>query len=144
MVAVLSNLVFLYVSTNLIAVIVAFSASNQGYLFTASTWNRQITISKSPFSSSSRIQLHGSSTSVSLDRDTIKQELCNLLQSTPGNVPTPTDLTQQILSKVQTLEQVSENSDKDILQELSGNWELLWTTQDKSSLESQQTLSWIK
>ena len=152
MVAFLYSLFHLLVSTRLITSVVAFSSLDQRHIFTASKWNKQITpigssklqhvTSSSSFSSSVTQLLASSSTSI--DQNTVKEKLCSLLQSTPSNVPTPADLTQRILSTVKELEQATNNSEKDVLQELSGNWELLWTTQDKSSPESQQTLSWIK
>lgn len=86
-----------------------------------------------------------------------KQQLFNLLQSAPSNVPTPPTLTNDILEVIRGLEQqesfssmaqteqTSDGGKNEIfLKALSGNWELLWTTQDKSSRESNQIFSWIK
>jgi len=59
--------------------------------------------------------------------------LLALLDSVPSNLPTSKSLTDQILNAVQTLEEDCPTSDRSVLSELSGNWELLWTAQDRSS-----------
>jgi len=59
--------------------------------------------------------------------------LLALLDSVPSNLPTPKSLTENILSAVQNLEKECPTPDESVLSELSGNWELLWTAQDRSS-----------
>jgi hypothetical protein len=59
--------------------------------------------------------------------------LLALLDSVPRNLPTSKSLTDQILNAVQQLEEDCPTSDESVLSELSGNWELLWTAQDRSS-----------
>eukprot|EP00536_Pseudo-nitzschia_multiseries_P002708 jgi/Psemu1/184191/e_gw1.37.157.1 len=59
--------------------------------------------------------------------------LLALLDSVPSNLPTPKSLTEKILATVQKLEEECPTSDESVLSELSGNWELLWTAQDRSS-----------
>lgn len=155
-----------YALTFLPSLIVAFSISNHGSRLRLWTWNKKYlspdsnkdTCCSSFKSLSSQIAtstLLFSVTSSNLNPESTKEKLYSLLQATPRNVPTPTDLTQQILSTVRQLELIQEentaqlsssessSSNEDFLQRLSGNWELLWTTQDKSQRESQKIFSWI-
>lgn len=77
----------------------------------------------------------------------LKQELLDLLASTPTNAPTSRDVTQSILSKIQQLEQYCPTPPEEVVSKLAGNWELLWTTQDTTSIEYQQSnplRTWIK
>uniref|UniRef100_A0A7S4A935 Plastid lipid-associated protein/fibrillin conserved domain-containing protein n=1 Tax=Pseudo-nitzschia australis TaxID=44445 RepID=A0A7S4A935_9STRA len=60
-------------------------------------------------------------------------DLLALLDSVPSNLPTSNSLTDKILAAVQKLEEECPTSDESVLSELSGNWELLWTAQDRSS-----------
>eukprot|EP00978_Attheya_sp_CCMP212_P006684 scaffold15494_cov57-Attheya_sp.AAC.3 len=74
-----------------------------------------------------------------------KELLFELLDSSPANVPTPTKLTKQILDVVRELEESCPTEDNCVLGQLAGNWELMWTAQDKSSPEWQQNplRTWI-
>ncbi len=60
-------------------------------------------------------------------------DLLALLDSVPSNLPTSRSMTDTILSAVQNLEAVCPTPEDKVLSELSGNWELLWTAQDKTS-----------
>jgi len=74
----------------------------------------------------------------------IKAQLLQLLlEKTPRNVPTSASLTSEILAMVRQLEEECPTPDDSVLQELAGTWELLWTTQDRSSPESKRLSSWI-
>eukprot|EP00563_Minutocellus_polymorphus_P020226 CAMPEP_0197716600 /NCGR_PEP_ID=MMETSP1434-20131217/1433_1 /TAXON_ID=265543 /ORGANISM="Minutocellus polymorphus, Strain CCMP3303" /LENGTH=300 /DNA_ID=CAMNT_0043300983 /DNA_START=87 /DNA_END=989 /DNA_ORIENTATION=+ len=77
---------------------------------------------------------------VATDVDAIKakSKLFDLLDDVPSNAPTPRGLTDAILAAVSVLERQCPTLDDDVLSELAGNWELLWTAQDKSSTESQR------
>jgi len=77
-------------------------------------------------------------------KDMKKDELLNLLSSVPSNISTPKKLTSDILSAVRDLEDFCPTNDAEVLTSLGGNWELIWTAQDKSSLEGRQRLNWIK
>jgi PAP_fibrillin len=68
-------------------------------------------------------------------RLTVKSELLDLLKSTPSNAPTSRKLTKEILDKVDELERNCPTKDEDVIQSLAGNWELLWTAQDRQSNE---------
>ena len=59
--------------------------------------------------------------------------LLALLDSVPSNLPTSKSLTDEVLDAVKNLEKECPTSDESVLSELSGNWELLWTAQDRSS-----------
>ena len=63
-----------------------------------------------------------------------KQTLLNLLAQVPPNESTSKELTQQILQIVNNIEDLCPTPDTDVLSRVSGNWELVWTAQDKSSL----------
>ena len=63
-----------------------------------------------------------------------KQKLLNLLAQVPPNESTSKELTQQILQIVNGIEDLCPTPDTDVLSRVSGNWELMWTAQDKSSL----------
>lgn len=79
-------------------------------------------------------------------RETKKDELLNLLSCVPSNVSTPQKITSEILQAVRELEEYCPTSDEDVLVSLGGNWELIWTAQDRSSLEGNKGLifNWIK
>ena len=62
-----------------------------------------------------------------------KENLLNLLKSTPSNIATSTKLTDDILSKTKELEKTCPTLDENVLSKLAGSWELLWTTQDKDN-----------
>ena len=72
-----------------------------------------------------------------------KKFLLNMLSMTPRNAPTPQAMTREILRAVGELEQNCPTRDEDVLPELAGNWELLWTTQDQSRPESRRLGSFI-
>ena len=69
------------------------------------------------------------------NREVVKDELLNLIQSTPSNKPTSAAFTKQILSVVRDLEDRCPTDPGDVLGTLGGNWELLWTAQDVSDNE---------
>ena len=64
-----------------------------------------------------------------------KERLLSLISSTPSNAPTSKDLTREILATVRELEAECPTPDSEVVPELAGNWELLWTAQDQSSDE---------
>jgi len=73
-----------------------------------------------------------------------KTRLIRMLSSVPSNAPTPRKLTDEILQAVTQLEQQCPTPDDEVLAELAGNWELLWTAQDPNSAESKRgAFSWI-
>jgi hypothetical protein len=69
------------------------------------------------------------------DRQTRKLELLDLLKETPSNAPTSRKMTREILEIIDDLEKCCPTPDEQVLESLAGNWELLWTTQDKRSHE---------
>jgi len=71
--------------------------------------------------------------SIKNDNDKKVDALLTLLDSVPSNLPTSKSLTDEIFDAVQKLEQDCPTSDGSVLSELSGNWELLWTAQDRST-----------
>ena len=79
-------------------------------------------------------------------RETKKEELLNLLSCVPSNVSTPKKLTTETLQAVRALEEYCPTPDENVLESLGGNWELIWTAQDRSSLEGRTGLisNWIK
>ena len=81
-----------------------------------------------------------SQTASDVDAIKAKSNLFDLLDEVPSNAPTPRGLTDDILAAVRLLERQCPTPDDAVLSELAGNWELLWTAQDKSSAESQQGL----
>ena len=64
-----------------------------------------------------------------------KENLLNLLSQVTPNQPTTQTLTTQILSSVAEIEPYCPTKSDSVLQELNGNWELIWTAQDSSSKE---------
>ena len=62
-----------------------------------------------------------------------KEQLFCLLANVPRNASTPKPLTEKILSAVRELERDCPTMEQDVLDELGGNWELIWTAQDASS-----------
>jgi len=70
---------------------------------------------------------------------TYKERLLKILEQTPRNAPTPGSLTSEILEVVKLMESLDGNvPESEVLQKLSGNWELLWTAQDINSREYKQ------
>ena len=67
------------------------------------------------------------------DNDSQVNALLDLLDSVPSNMPTPRSLTNKILDVVRELEEDCPTPNGSVLSALSGNWELLWTAQDRSS-----------
>ncbi|KAL9182958.1 hypothetical protein ACHAXT_004237 [Thalassiosira profunda] len=63
-----------------------------------------------------------------------KSALLDLLAKVPPNESTPRELTTSILAAVKALEEECPTPESDVLAKLAGNWELLWTAQDVSSL----------
>jgi hypothetical protein len=76
-----------------------------------------------------------STTEQSTDRSATKNQLLSLISSTPANAQTPAKQSKDILDKVRRLEQLCPSEDEQVVSTLAGNWELMWTTQDKSSDE---------
>ncbi len=74
-----------------------------------------------------------------------KTELFNLLSKVPPNEPTPKELTASILQAVKSLEDNFPTPPEDVLASVAGNWELLWTAQDLSSLPQKRVnlKSWV-
>ena len=66
--------------------------------------------------------------------DDNKIQLINLLSQVPSNQSTSKQLTNEILQATSILEKHCPTIDENVLQNLIGNWELVWTAQDKSSL----------
>jgi hypothetical protein len=79
-------------------------------------------------------------------RASLRSELLSLLKETPSNAPTSRKLTKDILSKIDELETKCPTPEQDVLGNLAGNWELLWTAQDTKSTEWRNNpfRSWIK
>ena len=75
-----------------------------------------------------------------------KQRLLTFLEEVPTNAPTSKNLTDKILSCVRKLENCCPTENVDVLTELGGSWDLLWTAQDRSSPEGMQSAltNWIK
>jgi hypothetical protein len=67
-----------------------------------------------------------------------KEALLHLLSKVPRNVSTPKELSSGVLSSVRELEQLCPTNDDNVLDELGGNWELIWTAQDSSTEESRR------
>ncbi|KAG7351474.1 plastid lipid-associated PAP/fibrillin family protein [Nitzschia inconspicua] len=86
-----------------------------------------------------------SSQSIVNTRISLKETLLREIASTPSNAPTSRTVTQSILTTIRQLEKMcpmDENDDEEeeanndlFLNQLAGNWELLWTTQDDQSDE---------
>ena len=74
-----------------------------------------------------------------------KSELLNLLSQVPPNEATPKELTASILQAVKKLEDNFPTPKEDVLESVAGNWELLWTAQDLSSLPQKRVnlQSWV-
>ena len=60
----------------------------------------------------------------------LKSELLSTIALSPANIPTSIAQTKSILSLVRELEDFCPTKEEDVLQELGGNWQLLWTAQD--------------
>ena len=75
----------------------------------------------------------GGDKSIDHKKDKKVDALLDLLGAVPSNFPTPKSLTDDILIAVRNLEENCPTSAASVLSELSGNWELLWTAQDRSS-----------
>eukprot|EP00584_Thalassiosira_punctigera_P015702 CAMPEP_0172554368 /NCGR_PEP_ID=MMETSP1067-20121228/54224_1 /TAXON_ID=265564 ORGANISM="Thalassiosira punctigera, Strain Tpunct2005C2" /NCGR_SAMPLE_ID=MMETSP1067 /ASSEMBLY_ACC=CAM_ASM_000444 /LENGTH=313 /DNA_ID=CAMNT_0013342721 /DNA_START=169 /DNA_END=1111 /DNA_ORIENTATION=+ len=69
-----------------------------------------------------------------VENESSKTSLLNLLSKVPPNESTPRELTRDILRAVRVLEEDCPTPEEDVLPSLVGNWELLWTAQDLSSL----------
>ena len=66
-------------------------------------------------------------------KDEKVDELLALLDSVPSNLPTSKSQTDEILNAVKKIEESCPTPNESVIQELAGNWELLWTAQDRSS-----------
>lgn len=75
-----------------------------------------------------------------------KKDLYDQLKNIPRNRPTGPKETNFILSLVRQLEDSCPTADDDVLSQLAGNWELVWTSVDPNSSERQRFLpqNWIK
>ena len=78
------------------------------------------------------------STSNSNNKDNVdnKLKLFNLLSQVPSNQSTSKQLTTAILQATSILENECPTLEENMLQCLVGNWELIWTAQDKTSLDN--------
>jgi len=65
-----------------------------------------------------------------------KLSLLNLLSKVPPNESTSRELTREILQAVSELEEECPTPIDEVIPSLAGNWELIWTAQDLSSLSS--------
>ena len=79
-------------------------------------------------------------------RDKKLNQLLQLIETTPPNAPTSKQTTEQILTAIREVEKLCPTADTDVLTELGGNWELLWTSQDQKSDEWRMgpLRTWIK
>lgn len=59
----------------------------------------------------------------------LKDQVLQLLSTTPTNAPTSMLLTYKILDKISELEKMCPTRDEDVLASLAGSWELVWTAQ---------------
>ena len=76
-----------------------------------------------------------------------KEKLSSLLEKVPRNASTPKALTEEILSAARDMESFCPTKENEVISELGGNWELIWTAQDPSSLKEQEQnpiFTWIK
>lgn len=76
-----------------------------------------------------------------------KNRLVSLLNKVPRNAPTPKALTNELLVSARELELFCPTKNNEVLTELGGNWELIWTAQDPISLKEQDqnpVFTWIK
>jgi len=67
--------------------------------------------------------------------DGIKMRLLDLIAETPPNMPTSKLWTQEILDVARQLEATCPTHEDQVVGQLAGNWELLWTAQDQRSDE---------
>lgn len=72
-----------------------------------------------------------------------KSALLELLKSVPPNAATPKELTSNILQAAEILENDCPTSESDVIPQLQGNWELIWTAQDTKNAKNIFT-TWIK
>mmetsp|Transcript_29163 Transcript_29163/g.59885 ORF Transcript_29163/g.59885 Transcript_29163/m.59885 type:complete len:300 (+) Transcript_29163:84-983(+) len=74
-----------------------------------------------------------------------KSALMELLAQVPPNQSTSKELTSRILDAVKVLENSCPTPDEDVLSRLVGNWELIWTAQDRDNLPGGKTffVNWI-
>jgi len=101
----------------------------------------RVLLSRRPHSNDARMDADTTTTTTT---EACKDELLSLVQSAPSGLPTPRDLTNQILDRVQQLERQCPTPDDQINRGLQGTWELLWTAQDPRSPETRQAwASWI-
>jgi len=110
--------------------IVAFAPN----LYSLRTSNQHKTFSKMK---SSKIE--------SFTDENCKTKLLSLLEQIKPNQSTQKYVTDEILTTVKRLEMNCPTKEEDVLVELGGNWELIWTAQDGSSLEmkNNRLRSWI-
>lgn len=62
--------------------------------------------------------------------EAVKENLFELILSTPSNAPTSKQKTSEIISIATKLEALCPTPEDEVLPKLAGNWELLWTAQD--------------
>ena len=111
-----------------IALIALFLQSSQCFVGPKSGWIRDLKFRQTTV-------LSAATHDTDQARQTRKIELLDLLKETPSNAPTSRTMTREILEKIDDLEKCCPTPDEQVLESLSGNWELLWTTQDKRSRE---------
>lgn len=78
------------------------------------------------YSTELKVQALGKETET---RVALKDEVLQLVAAVPKNKQTPRRLTRRILSKVEELERTCPTPDDEVLENLGGHWELLWTAQ---------------
>lgn len=71
-------------------------------------------------------------------RLTTKNDLLDAIGSTPSNEPTSQAKTKEIMQLARDLESQCPTPEADVLENLSGSWELLWTAQDRSQKDPKQ------
>lgn len=72
-----------------------------------------------------------------------KEQLLDLLAAVPRNKATSRRQTQDILHQVRQLEPSCPTNPADVLPQLAGTWELLWTAQDRQSSDDLSAFRWI-
>jgi hypothetical protein len=97
-------------------------------------WGRTATTPSRRYAEESTTKSTSSSTEP-MRSDDRKRRLLELISETPSNMPTSKRLTNEILDAVRQLEETCPTSDDKVVEQLAGNWELLWTAQDQTSDE---------
>lgn len=66
-------------------------------------------------------------------QETTKDALLRAISSTPSNSPTSKQKTNEIMALARDLEAQCPTPDEQVLDNLQGSWELMWTAQDRSN-----------